>query len=274
MRGLIGVDIGGTGIKAGVVDSRRGVLIGERVRVDTPQPASPDAVVAATAALVAGLGPDAGPIGIGVPGAIVGGRVMTAANIDPIWIGVEAAALFTTAIGRPCVVLNDADAGGLAEIRFGAGRGVPGVILLLTLGTGIGSALFVDGDLVPNMELGHIEIRGKDAELRASAGARERRGLSFAAWAPLLEEYLRRVDALVWPDLIIIGGGISRKADKFLPLLDVRPPVVAAALRNEAGIVGAALRAREVIAPARATGTRGTSTRASSARSTSAGSAP
>lgn len=274
MRGLIGVDIGGTGIKAGVVDSRRGVLIGERVRVDTPQPASPDAVVAATAALVAGLGPDAGPIGIGVPGAIVGGRVMTAANIDPTWIGVEAAALFTAAIGRPCVVLNDADAGGLAEIRFGAGRGVPGVILFLTLGTGIGSALFMDGDLVPNMELGHIEIRGKDAELRASAGARERRGLSFAAWAPLLEEYLRRVDALVWPDLIIIGGGISRKADKFLPLLDVRPPVVAAALRNEAGIVGTALRAREVLAPARATAPRGTTTRASSARSTSAGSAP
>ena len=273
MKGLIGVDIGGSGIKAGVVDARRGVLIGERVRVDTPQPASPEAVVAATAELVAGLGRDEGPIGIGVPGAIVGGRVMTAANIDPGWIGVSAAERFAEAIGRPCAVLNDADAGGLAEIRFGAGRGVEGVVLFLSLGTGIGAALFVDGVLVPNTEFGHIEIRGKDAELRASAGARERRGLSFADWAPLLDEYLNRIDALVWPDLIILGGGISRKADRFLPLLKVRPPVVAAALRNEAGIVGAALRAREVLTPPRRAPARGTSTASSPARSTRAGSA-
>jgi polyphosphate glucokinase len=250
VKGLIGVDIGGTGIKAGIVDARRGVLVSERVRVATPQPASPEAVVAATTELVAGLGPDEGPIGIGVPGAIVGGRVMTAANIDASWVGAQASALFGEAIGRPCVVLNDADAGGIAEIRFGAGRGVKGVILFLTLGTGIGSALFVDGELVPNTEFGHIEIRGKDAETRASAGARERRGLSFAQWAPLLDEYLGRIDALVWPDLVILGGGISKRAEKFLPLLSARPPVVAATLQNNAGIVGAALRARQVLGSA------------------------
>jgi len=264
MRGLIGVDIGGTGIKVGVVDSRRGVLIGERVRVDTPHPAVPEAVVRATAELVAGLPPDSGPVGIGVPGPIVGGRVMMAANLHDDWVGAPAARLFSEAIGRPCEIINDADAAGVAEIRFGAGRGVRGVVLLLTLGTGIGSALFVDGVLVPNLELGHIEIRGKDAERRASAGARERRALSFAEWAPLLDEYLDRIDKLVWPDLVILGGGVSRRAEKFIHLLSARPPVVPAALRNEAGIVGAAVRARQVLSPPGPT--RARSTRAVSAR--------
>jgi polyphosphate glucokinase len=197
---------------------------------------------------------------------------MTAANIDPQWLGVQAAERFSAAIGRPCVVLNDADAAGLAEMRFGEGKGVTGVVLVLTLGTGIGSALFVDGLLVPNTELGHIEIRGKDGERRASAGARERKGLSLARWAPLLNEYIDRVDRLVWPDLVILGGGISRKADKFLPLLDVRPPVVAAALRNQAGIVGAGVRARELAPPRRRT-TRTTATRATRAAPRRAGSA-
>lgn len=250
MRGLIGVDIGGSGIKGAVVDAGRGELKGERTRVETPQPAVPEAVVAATAEVIAELGPDSGPVGIGLPSPIVDGIAMMAANIDRSWVGVHAAEAFSQAIGRPCIVLNDADAAGLAEIRFGAGKGVSGVILVLTLGTGIGSALFVDGALVPNLELGHIEIRGKDAERRASAYARERKGLSFAHWAPLLNEYLDRVDALVWPDLVILGGGVSKRADKFLPMLDVRPPVVAATLRNEAGIVGAAMRARELLTPA------------------------
>jgi polyphosphate glucokinase len=247
-RGLVGVDIGGSGIKAGVVNARRGVLIGDRIRVETPQPAVPEAVVAATGSVIAALGRDEGPVGIGLPSALVDGTAMTAANIDPAWIGVRAAERFSEAVGRPCVLLNDADAAGLAEMRFGAGRGVKGVVLMLTLGSGIGSALFVDGILVPNTELGHIEVRGKDAELRASAGARERRGLSLREWAPLLDEYLDRVDQLIWPDLIILGGGISRRADKFLGLLSVRPRVVAATLRNNAGIVGAALRARETMA--------------------------
>ena len=269
MRGLIGVDIGGSGVKAGVVDSRRGVLVGERVRVETPRPAVPEAVVAAAAEVVAALGPSQGPVGIGVPGPIVGGRVMMAANLHDDWVGVPAAELLSAAIGRPVVVLNDADAAGVAEMRFGAGRGVKGVVLLLTLGTGIGAAMFVDGVLVPNLELGHIEIRGKDAERRASAGARERRGLSYAEWAVLLDEYLDRVDQLVWPDLIILGGGISKRADKFIPLLTTRPPVVPAALRNEAGIVGAALHARSVLTlprAARPRATRGSGTRAGSAR--------
>jgi polyphosphate glucokinase len=273
MRGLIGVDIGGSGIKAGVVDSRRGVLVGDRVRVPTPLPATPENVVAATAELVATLAPNQGPVGIGVPGPIVGGRVLMAANLDESWVGAPAAELFTAAIGRPCVVINDADAAGVAEIRFGAGRRVMGVVLLLTLGTGIGSALFVDGVLVPNLELGHIEIRGKDAERRASASARERRSQSWAEWAPFLDEYLDRVDRLIWPDLIILGGGISRRADRFLPLLSVRPPVVAATLRNEAGIVGAAVRARALLSRAQASArprgraaTRGSGSRAAPAR--------
>lgn len=248
MRGLIGVDIGGSGIKAGLVDSRRGLLQGERLRVATPQPATPDAVVAATAELVHQLGRTQGPVGIGVPGPIVHGRLMMAANLDESWVGAPAAELFGDAIGRPCTVINDADAAGVAEMRFGAGRGVRGVVLMLTLGTGIGSALFVDGQLVPNTEFGHIEVRGKDAERRASASARERRGLSYQQWAPLLEEYLDRIDKLLWPDLIILGGGISKRAERFLPLISARPRVVAAALRNEAGIVGAALRARALSA--------------------------
>ena len=274
MRGLIGVDIGGSGIRAGVVDSRRGVLVGERVRVPTPQPATPDAVVAATAELVASLGPTQGPVGIGVPGPIVRGRVLMMANMDTSWVGQPAAKLFGDAIGRPVTVLNDADAAAVAEMRFGAGRGVKGTVLVLTLGTGIGSALFVDGVLVPNLELGHIEIRGKDAERRASAGARERHGLSFKEWAPVLDEYLDRIDQLIWPDLIILGGGVSKRSEKFVPLLSVRPPVVAAALRNEAGIVGAAVRARMLESAARpprvTSATRATPAR----RRTPAGSAP
>lgn len=243
----MGVDIGGSGIKGALVDVECGALIGERVRVPTPQPAVPVAVTAIVAELVGALAAS-GLVGVGLPAPIVGGVATMAANIDPTWVGVMAERELATALGRPCAVLNDADAAGLAEVRFGAGRDVPGVVLVLTLGTGIGSALFIDGRLVPNTELGHIEIRGKDAERRASAGARERRGLSYREWAPLLEEFIRRVDRLIWPDLVILGGGISKKADRFLPLLDVRPPTVAARLQNEAGIVGAALRASEVAA--------------------------
>jgi polyphosphate glucokinase len=250
MRGLIGVDIGGSGIKGATVDSRRGVLTSERIRVPTPQPAIPEAVVAATAGVIAALGPDEGPVGIGLPSPIVDGVAMAAANIDKSWVGVNAVEAFSVAVGRPCTVLNDADGAGLAEMRFGAGKGVKGVVLMLTLGTGIGSALFVDGALVPNLELGHIEIRGKDAERRASAGARDRRGLSYKQWVPLLNEYLDRIDELIWPDLVILGGGVSKRAERFVPLLDVRPPVVPATLRNEAGIVGTAMRARELQTPA------------------------
>lgn len=236
----VGVDIGGSGIKAALVDIHSGELVGERVRVPTPQPALPADVIATAAELAEHVGPGM-PVGVGIPGVVVAGRVLTAAHLDASWIGLDAGAALRAALGRECAVLNDADAAGLAEMRFGAAAGHPGVVLMLTLGTGIGSALFVGGRLVPNTEFGHIEVRGKDGERRASAGARQRRGLTYSRWAPLLNEYLQRIDALVWPELIILGGGISRKAHRFLPLLDVRPPVVAAALQNEAGIVGAAV---------------------------------
>lgn len=243
----IGVDIGGTGIKAGLVDVATGSLIGSRIRVPTPHPSRPDAVVEATAGLVSRLSSDH-PIGIGFPAPFVARKVMMAANIDDSWIGVEAATRFAEAIGRPCAVLNDADAAGLAEMRFGAGHGQHGVVLLLTLGTGIGSALFHDGVLVPNTEFGHIEVRGKVAEHRAAASVREVKGLSWKHWGERLSEYLDHVDRLVWPDLVILGGGVSKKADKWLPYVEARPPVVPAQHQNEAGCVGAALYAQEVFA--------------------------
>lgn len=239
----IGVDIGGSGIKAAVVDVAAGRLASERLRVPTPQPATPEAVLAATADLVERLAAPGLPVGVGVPAVVLGGTVRFVANLDASWLTVDVEAALHARLGRRCSVLNDADAAGLAEVRFGVGAGHPGVVLMLTLGTGIGSALFIDGVLVPNTEFGHIEVRGKDGEHRASAGARERHGWSYEKWAVRLDEYLKRIDALLWPDLIILGGGISRKADRFLPLIDVRPPVVAATLQNQAGIVGAAVRA-------------------------------
>lgn len=242
--GWIGVDIGGTGIKAGLVDVSTGTLIGSRIRVPTPHPSLPDAVVEATAGLVSQLSSNH-PMGIGFPAPFVSRKVMMAANIDDAWIGVEASTRFAEAIGSPCAVLNDADAAGLAEMRFGAGRGKHGVVLLLTLGTGIGSALFHDGVLVPNTELGHIEVRGKAGEHRAAASVREVKGLSWKDWAGRLSEYLDTVDRLIWPDLIILGGGVSKKADKWLPHVEARPPVVPAEHQNEAGVVGAALNAYE-----------------------------
>jgi polyphosphate glucokinase len=245
----LGIDIGGTGIKAGEVDTERGDLLTARIRVLTPHPASPDAVATATAALIEPLGRGL-PVGIGFPAAVRDGTTLTAANVDHAWIGRPAEALFRAALGRPAVVINDADAAGLAEMRFGAGRGVDGVVLLLTLGTGIGSALFVDGRLVPNTELGHLELRGKDAEHRASASVRDLKRLSWKAWAARLDEYLRMVDRLFYPDLIILGGGVSKDADRFVPLLTGSARVVPAALRNEAGIVGAALWAAERVARA------------------------
>jgi len=238
MRAL-GVDIGGSGIKAALVDTVAGEFIGERVRVDTPQPATPAAVVAVVRQMAMDMGHD-GPIGIGVPAPVVAGVTTLAANIDPMWVGAPAEQMFGAALGRPVVVLNDADAAGVAESAFGAARDVRGVVLLLTLGTGIGSALIHDGRVVPNTELGHIQVRGHDAEHRAAAGVREARGLSWTEWAERLSEVLRVYDALFWPDLILLGGGVSRKGGKFMHLLDVRAPVRAAALENRAGIIGAA----------------------------------
>lgn len=236
----LGIDIGGSGIKGAPVDTTTGELTAERFRVDTPQPATPDAVAEVVAQIVEHFA-WTGPIGLTVPGVVKAGVVMTAANIDKGWIGTNAEALFAAATGQPCTVLNDADAAGVAEMRFGVGKGRGGVVIMVTLGTGIGFALFHDGVLVPNTELGHLEVGGKDAETFASARVREEKDESWKHWAHHVDKYLDRVDALLWPDLIIIGGGVSKKADKFFPHLDTRAELQPAALQNEAGIVGAAL---------------------------------
>jgi len=240
---VLGIDIGGSGIKAATVDVTTGTLTTPRVKVATPRPALPDPIAEAVAGLVAGFG-WAGPTGVAFPGVVIGGVTYTAANLDQAWVGLDARALFTKATGLTLSMLNDADAAGMAEMKFGAGRGEQGTVLMLTFGTGIGSALFTDGVLVPNTELGHIEIHGKDAEERASERAREVQNLSWGKWASRVDEYLTHVEALVSPSLFIIGGGISRKADKFIPLLtSVRARIVPAALHNNAGVVGAAMAA-------------------------------
>lgn len=240
----IGIDIGGTGIKAALVDLERGRLASERRRVLTPRPATPAACAKAIANLVLAPTPLEGPlVGAGFPGVVKRGRTLTAANVDPGWVDIDAGALIASATGRPASVLNDADAAGMAEVRFGAGKGHGGEIVMVTLGTGIGTGLFLDGRLVPNTELGHLEIRGKDAERRASAVARERRKLGWQRWARDVEEYLQRLEALLWPDLFIIGGGVSAVPERFLPYIKTRCPVVPAALGNDAGIIGAALHA-------------------------------
>ncbi len=242
----IGIDVGGSGIKGAAVDVETGELRSRRFRVKTPQPSTPARCIETIREIVARIAKEvpidpATPVGVGIPGVAIDGIVLTAANIDSGWLGYEAADGLSQALGRRTSIINDADAAGIAEMQFGVGRGRQGTVLLVTLGTGIGSALFRNGELVPNTELGHIEVRGKDAEHRASSAARTERKLSWEKWASEVDEFLHRVDMLVWPDLIIVGGGISKDADKFVPLFTVRPPVVAAQLRNEAGIVGAAL---------------------------------
>jgi polyphosphate glucokinase len=252
----IGIDIGGSGIKAGAVDLASGTLHGERLRVATPNPSTPDAVVASTARLVARIGravPEVAkatgaPVGVGIPAVVIDGHTHSAANIDPGWVDYPAVIEFHRALSRDVAIVNDADAAGVAEMRFGAGRGRLGTVFVLTLGTGLGSALFVDGILVPNTELGHMEIRGRDAERRSAANARVRRGLSWKAWAADLDEHLIAIDRLFSPNLFILGGGVSKNPDKFMPFLTVSVPVVPAELRNDAGIVGAALFAADRLA--------------------------
>ena len=239
---VLGIDIGGSGIKAAPVDTAKGTLLTERVKVETPRPALPRVVAPVVAQHVKNFD-WTGPVGVAFPGVVVNGVTMTAANLDPAWVGLDTRALFSKAAGVPVSLINDADAAGLAEMKFGAGAGHRGTVLMLTFGTGIGSALFRDGVLVPNTELGHIEVRGRDAETRASERAKELHDFSWGKWAGKVDEYLHHVEALTAPDLIIIGGGISRKADKFLPLLTLRATVVPAAMHNDAGIVGAALSA-------------------------------
>ncbi|WP_121832568.1 polyphosphate--glucose phosphotransferase [Streptomyces sp. S1] len=242
---VFGVDIGGSGIKGAPVDLERGALAEERHKVLTPQPATPDGVAGCVAEVVAHFG-WTGPVGVTFPGVVTGSTIRTAANVDKSWIDVDAGALIGERIGGlPVTVLNDADAAGIAEMTFGAGRGRKGTVIVLTLGTGIGSALFVDGRLVPNTELGHLELKGHDAEKRASTKAKEDEDLSWEHWATKrVQKYLAHVEMLFSPELFIIGGGVSRKADKFLPLIEgIRAEVVPAELENNAGIVGAAMAA-------------------------------
>ncbi|MFB7513790.1 polyphosphate--glucose phosphotransferase [Streptomyces sp. NPDC056144] len=242
---LFGVDIGGSGIKGAPVDLERGALAEERHKVLTPQPATPDGVAGCVAEVVEHFG-WTGPVGVTFPGVVTGSTIRTAANVDKSWIGVDAGTLLSDRLGGlPVTVLNDADAAGVAEMTFGAGRGRKGTVILLTLGTGIGSALFVDGRLVPNTELGHLELKGHDAEKRASTKAKDDEGLTWEHWAKRrLTKYLAHVEMLFSPELFIIGGGVSRKADKFLPLIEgIRAEIVPAELQNNAGIVGAAMTA-------------------------------
>ena len=237
---VIGVDVGGTGIKGAVVDVARGELASERIRLLTPSPATPDAVAGVVAELLDKIG-SGGPTGITMPGVVRGGVIETASNIDHAWIGVDAVELFSKATGRSVAVVNDADAAGIAEVRYGAGRDASGVVVMVTLGTGIGSALFVDGDLVPNTELGHLPLHHGDAEDWAAESVRETEDLSWKKYSHRLQQYLQLVEKLLWPQLIIIGGGVSKKADKFIPRIDLRTRLVPAELMNEAGIVGAAV---------------------------------
>ena len=242
---ILGIDIGGSGMKAAPVDTTTGELLAERYRLDTPRPSKPKAV-ARTVAELARHFDWQGPIGATLPGRVKNGVAFTAANIDKRWIGTNAAQLFTQTTGCPTLVLNDADAAGVAEMAFGAGRGRMGLVLMLTFGTGIGSGLFIDGTLVPNTELGHLIFHGDKAEAYAADSARKRDGLSWEQWAGRVQEYLDHIEFILAPDLIILGGGVSRpkKYEKFLPLLKTQADLVPAQLQNEAGIIGAAGAAR------------------------------
>lgn len=239
-----GIDIGGSGIKGAPVDLGHGKLAADRIRIDTPKPSTPDAVAKAVRTMLDRFGWD-GEFGCTFPGVIKHGEVRFAPNVDSSWLGVDAHTLFTETTGRPVQLINDADAAGMAEARYGAARDQDGVVLVSTLGTGIGTGLLLDGRLVPNVELGHLQLDGHLAEAWAASSAREREKLSWEAWAERLTRYYGHVERLLWPELIVVGGGVSKHAEKWLPLVEISTPIVAAALRNEAGIVGAALLAAE-----------------------------
>lgn len=238
----IGIDIGGTGVKGALVDVATGELISERIKERTPRGGEPADILALVESIVARFGDDTTklPVGVCFPAVVLKGHTMSAANVSKRWIGLQAEALFEKTLGRDIVFVNDADAAGVAELHFGAAKGVRGLVLMTTLGTGIGSALLYDGVLVPNTELGHLEIDGKDAETRASFAAKERGRLSWKKWAARLQRYYGTLEMLFSPNLFVVGGGVSKESAEFLPLLSLRTPIVPAALRNNAGILGAA----------------------------------
>jgi polyphosphate glucokinase len=239
-----GIDVGGSGVKGGIVDLDTGQLVGERHKILTPQPSTPDAVARTISAVVRHFDWQ-GPLGVTYPGVVTDGVVRTAANVDKSWIGANAARVIGDALGgQPVTVLNDADAAGLAEERYGAGKDNAGLIVLLTFGTGIGSAVIRDGVLLPNTEFGHLEVGGMEAEHRAASSVKDRKQWSYERWTKEVTKVLVAIENAIWPDLFIVGGGISRKADKWVPLLQCRTPVIAATLQNTAGIVGAAMAAK------------------------------
>jgi polyphosphate glucokinase len=240
----LGIDVGGSGIKGAPVDLTTGALLAGRVRIKTPKKAEPNPVAEVVKEIAQSFNWK-GPVGIGFPAPIKGGVAMMAANISPKWIGVNADDLFTKITGCDCTMINDADAAGLAEMTFGAGRGQPGTVIMLTLGTGIGTAIFHGGKLLPNAEFGHLDMNGKEAEHRASDAVRQREDLSWKKYSKRLNKYLTAMEKLFWPDLFIVGGGISKESQKFLPLLTIETPIVPAQLLNEAGIIGAALAVKE-----------------------------
>jgi polyphosphate glucokinase len=241
----LGIDIGGSGVKGAPVDAERGELTEDRHRIPTPQPATPKSVAGCVGKIVRHFDWK-DPVGVTFPAVIKNGIALSAANVDKSWIGTDGQKLFSEITACPVVLLNDADAAGLAEMTFGAGKGRKGVVILLTLGTGIGSAIFIDGVLLPNTEFGHLEVRGKDAEHRASARIRKEKNLGWKKWTGYVNEFLARMDALFSPDLYIIGGGVSRKHDNFLKYLESRAEIVPAEMRNHAGIIGAALAAKSL----------------------------
>ena len=243
MTTALGIDIGGTGIKGAIVDVDSGELLSERIKLPTPTGGEPEAILAVVIQIIEQLGgvADGVPVGVCFPAIVKNGRTMSAANVSKKWIGFEAEKLFEKGLGRDITFVNDADAAGFAEVRFGAAKGQTGLVILTTLGTGIGSAMIYDGVLIPNSELGHLEIGGKDAETRASYAAKERGRLSYEKWATKrLQKYYSTVEFLFTPDLFIVGGGVSKSHEQFLPLLHLNTPIVPARLRNNAGILGAA----------------------------------
>ena len=239
----LGIDIGGSGIKGAPVDLTTGELAAERVRIDTPQPSTPEAVADVIAQIVDAFGDQVGsasPIGITIPGVVMHGVVKTAANIDKSWIDCDMERMLEDRLQRDIVVVNDADAAGVGELHYGAAKGQEGLVIVTTLGTGIGTAVIHDGVLVPNSEFGHLEIDGHDAESRAAASRKKAEGLSWEAYAERLSKYYQVLENLTWPDLFVVGGGVSKKPEKFMPLVECRTPLVAATLANSAGIIGAA----------------------------------
>lgn len=242
---ILGIDIGGSGIKGAPVDIEQGELVKPRHKIATPQPSTPQAVADVVAELMRHFSYQ-GPIGITFPGVVQHGVILTAANVDKGWINLNGEELFAKTTGCPVKLLNDADAAGVAEMQFGVGKGRKGVVILLTFGTGIGSAIFTDGILVPNTEFGHVTVRGKDAEHRAAARIRDEEQLSWKKWGKRVNEYLQYMEFLFSPDLFIMGGGVSREFEKFKNYLEVRAEIIPAKLANNAGIVGAAMAAKDL----------------------------